>query len=90
MGPKYRLMPDKGTKINFAAIAVVVVLFVLVVFQGIVICQLQGAVDDSQTYIDYWRLKTDSLSDANHQLYMQVYDLKDSLITLKYETPSHD
>ena len=90
MGPKYRLMPDKGTKINFAAIAVVVVLFVLVVFQGIVICQLQGAVDDSQGYIDYWRLKADSLSDANHQLYMQMFDLKDSLITLKYETPSHD
>ena len=72
-------------KINFAAIAVVVVLFVLVVFQGIVICQLQGAVDDSQCYIDYWRLKTDSLSDANHQLYMQWFDMRDSLVTIKYK-----
>ena len=84
MGPKYRLMPDKGTKINFAAIAVVVVLFVLVVFQGIVICQLQGAVDDSQGYIDYWRHKTDSMFDVNHDLYMRNLDLRDSIITLKY------
>ena len=72
-------------KINFAAIAVVVVLFVLVVFQGIAICQLQGAVDDSQGYIDYWRLKADSLSDANHQLYMQWFDMRDSLVTIKYK-----
>ena len=71
-------------RINFAAIAVIVVLFMMVIFQGIVICQLERAVDDSQGYIDYWRLKTDSLSDENHQLYMQVFDLKDSIITLKY------
>ena len=72
-------------KINFAEIAVVVVLFVLVVFQGIVICQLQGAVDDSQDYIDYWRLKADSLSDANHQLRMEWFDMRDSLVTIKYK-----
>ena len=72
-------------KINFAEIAVVVVLFVLVVFQGIVICQLQGAVDDSKGYIDYWRLKADSLSDANHQLRMEWFDMRDSLVTIKYK-----
>ena len=84
MGPKYRLPPDKGTVINVAAIAACIVLFVLVVFQGIVLCQMQRLNDDSQQYIDYWRHKTDSLSDENFKLYMKVYDLKDSIITLKY------
>ena len=71
-------------KINFAAIAVVVVLFVLVMFQGIVICQLEGAIDDSQGYIDYWRHQTDSMYDVNHDLFMRNLDLRDSIITLKY------
>ena len=84
MGPKYRLMPDKGTKINFAAIAVCIVLFILVVFQGIVLCQMQRLNDDSQHYIDYWRNKTDSLMDVNHELFMRNLDLRDSIITLKY------
>jgi hypothetical protein len=84
MGPKYKMMPDKGTTINFAAIAVSFVMFVLVIFQGIVIAKIQGMNDDLQGFTDYWRHKTDSLSDENFKLYMQVYDLKDSIITLKY------
>ena len=85
MGPKYRLMPDKGTAVNGVFIALAIVFFVLCIFQGIVIGQMQRLNDDSQQYIDYWRHKTDSLSDENFKLYMQIYELKDSIITLRFE-----
>ena len=71
-------------KFNLAATAVIIILFGLTVYLGIVIGQMQSLNDDSQQYIDYWRHKTDSLSDENFKLYMKVYDLKDSIITLKY------
>ena len=84
MGPKYRLMPDKGTTVNGVFIALAIVLFVLVIFEGIVIGQYQGICEDSQQYIDYWRHKTDSMYDVNHDLFMRNLDLRDSIITLKY------
>ena len=71
-------------KFNLAATAVIIVIFALTVYLGIVIGQMQRLNDDSQQYIDYWRHKTDSLSDENFKLHMKVYDLKDSIITLKY------
>ena len=71
-------------KFNLAATAVIIILFALTVYLGIVIGQMQSLNDDSQQYIDYWRHKTDSLSDENFKLHMKVYDLKDSIITLKY------
>jgi len=71
-------------KFNLTATAVIIILFGLTIYLGIVIGQKQSLNDDSQQYIDYWRHKTDSLSDENYKLYMKVYDLKDSIITLKY------
>ena len=71
-------------KFNLTATAVIIILFGLTIYLGIVIGQMQSLNDDSQQYIDYWRHKTDSLSDENYKLYMKVYDLKDSIITLKY------
>ena len=71
-------------KFNLTATAVIIILFGLTVYLGIVIGQMQMLNDDSQQYIDYWRHKTDSLSDENFKLHMKVYDLKDSIITLKY------
>ena len=71
-------------KFNLAATAVIIILFALTVYLGIVIGKMQMLNDDSQQYIDYWRHKTDSLSDENFKLYMKVYELKDSIITLKY------
>ena len=71
-------------KFNLAATVVIIILFGLTVYLGIVIGKMQMLNDDSQQYIDYWRHKTDSLSDENFKLYMKVYDLKDSIITLKY------
>ena len=72
-------------KFNLTATAVIIILFGLTVYLGIVIGQMQRLNDDSQQYIDYWRHKTDSLSDENFKLYMKVYDLKDSIITLRFE-----
>ena len=71
-------------KFNLTATAVIIILFGLTVYLGIVIGQMQRLNDDSQQYIDYWRLKADSLSDENLKLHMKVYDLKDSIITLKF------
>ena len=71
-------------KFNLTATAVIIILLGLTVYLGIVIGQMQSLNDDSQQYIDYWRHQTDSLSDENFKLYMKVYDLTDSIITLKY------
>lgn len=73
-----------GDKINIVAIAAIIVLFVLCVFQGVTLVKMQQYNDDSQQFIDYWRHKTDSLSDENFKLYMQIYELKDSIITLRF------
>lgn len=70
-------------KFNLAVTAVIFILFGLTVYLGIVIERMEMLNDDSQQYIDYWRHKTDSLSDENFKLHMKVYDLKDSIITLK-------
>jgi archaellum component FlaF (FlaF/FlaG flagellin family) len=78
------MMPNKGTAINTVALAAVVVLFALVIFQGVILVKMKQYNDDSQMFTEYWRHKTDSLSDENFKLYMEVYDLKDSIITLKY------
>ena len=84
-GPKYRMMPDKGTEINAVALAAVVVLFALVIFQGVTLVKMKQYNDDSQQFIEYWRHKTDSLSDETFKLNMQIYELKDSIITLRFE-----
>lgn len=83
MGPKYR-MPDKSTTINAVALAAVVVLFALVIFQCVTLEKMKQYNDDSLMFTEYWRHKTDSLSDENFKLYMQIYELKDSIITLRF------
>lgn len=74
-----------GEKINIGAITAIIVLFVLCIYQGVMLVKMQQYNDDSQQFIDYWRHKTDSLSDENFKLYMQIYELKDSIITLRFE-----
>ena len=68
------------------ALVAVVVLFVFAIFQGITLVTMEQYNDDSQRLIEYWRHKTDSLSDENFKLYIQIYELKDSIITLKFNT----
>jgi len=53
MGPKYRMMPDKGTAINAVELAAVVVLFALVIFQGVTLVKMKQYNDDSQMFIEY-------------------------------------
>jgi len=84
MGPKYRMMPDKGTAINAAALAAVVVLLALVILASKCLINLEQYNDDSQRFIEYWRHQADSLSDENFKLYMQIYELEDSIITLRF------
>lgn len=86
MRQKYGMMPDKGTAINVGAIAAVIVLIALVIFQGVTLKEMMQYNDDSQRFIEYWRHKTDSLSDENFKLYMQINELKDSIITLRFES----
>lgn len=85
MEPKYRMVPDTGTAINVVALAAVCVLLALVTFQGVTIIKMKQYNDNSQRFTEYWRHKTDSLSDENFKLYMQIYELKDSIITLRFE-----
>ena len=79
------MMPDKGTSVNDVALAAVVVLFALVIFLSITLVKMKQYNDDSQQFIDYWQHKTDSLLDENFKLHMQIYELKDSIITLRFE-----
>ena len=50
MGPKYRMMPDKGTAIKSVALTAVVVLFALVIFQGVTLEEMKQYNDDSQRF----------------------------------------
>lgn len=74
MGPK-----------NAVALAAAVVLSALVIFQGVTLAKMEQYNDDSQRFAEYWRHKADSLSDENFKLYMQIYELRDSVITLRFE-----
>ena len=85
MGPKYRMMPDKGTAINAVALAAAVVLLAFGILASKRLVKMQQYNDDSQRFTEYWRHKADSLSDENFKLYMQIYELKDSIITLRFE-----
>ena len=53
MGPKYRLIPDKGTVVNGVFIALAIVFFVLCIYQSIVLCQMERLNEESQQYIEY-------------------------------------
>jgi hypothetical protein len=74
-----------GEKINIVAIAAIIALFVLCIYQGVMLVKMNQYNDDSQRFTEYWRSKTDSLSDENFKLYMQIYELKDSIITLRFD-----
>lgn len=80
---EYRMMPDKGISIIAVALAAVVVLFALVIFQGVTLVEMKQYNDESQGFTEYWRHKADSLLDENFKLHIQIYELKDSIITLR-------
>ena len=71
---KYNLL------INAILIVAVVVLHALVIFQDVAIEKMMQYNDDSQRFTEYWRHKTDSLSAENCKLYMQINELKDSIM----------
>ena len=72
-------------KIIIWAIAAIIFLFVLCIYQGVALVKMKQYNDDSQQFVEYWRHKTDSLSDETFKLNMQIYELKDSIIELRFE-----
>lgn len=60
--------------------AAVVILLALVIFQDVAIEEMEQYNDESQRFIEYWRQKTDSLSYENAKLYIQINELKDSIM----------
>ena len=70
----------KPEHIIFIAIALLILAACLVD----VVIEQKRYIDQAEGYIHYWQQQTDSLQTANHQLQMQIFDLRDSLITIKY------
>lgn len=76
----------EAERITAIALVAVIVLFAFAIFQGVTLVKMKQYNDDSQRFTEYWRHKTDSLSDENFKLYIQIHELKDSIITLKFNT----
>lgn len=70
-------------KLEHVIYAFAALLAVLVCTAGLAVKQ-HRLIGEQEAYISYWRHQADSTSQAAHRLQMEVYDLKDSIITLKY------
>ena len=76
-------------KLQTAGIIAFILLFIIIGL-GAVNYRQREYIEFLEAYSGYWHRHHDSLRHQNDSLQQRVYDLKDSLITLKYETPSHD
>lgn len=63
---------------------IILVLFLCNVTQAITNLQKAQKLERANEIIDYLACQQDSVLGENHKLRMQVYDLKDSIFTLKY------
>jgi uncharacterized protein YoxC len=72
-------------KLNISLLVVSVLLFVLVVLQFVVIGSYSDSFKEHQQMLDVLHNKCDSIIDKNLELYDKVYELQDSIITLKYK-----
>ena len=72
-------------RINAALLASTLVLLILFIFQAYVLIQEKKAVEQRDELLEYWYQKNDSLLDANIALSEKYWDLKDSLIIIKFE-----
>jgi len=70
-------------KINIGLLVTAVVFMALTFFESIIITQYKIICDEDQKTIDYWVHKQDSTAKKNFELIMQIYDLKDSILTIK-------
>lgn len=71
-------------KINIALLFGFLVMTVLFCFLAYVHTRTKEYVILKEEMIDYWRHKTDSCFKENIVLWDKYWDLKDSLITIKY------
>ena len=70
-------------KINIGLLATAVVFMALTFFESIIITQYKIICDEEEKTIDYWVHVQDSTAKKNFELIMQIYDLKDSIMTIK-------
>ncbi len=66
-------------------IIVIAVLLMLMVFMMLALDSYHDGFEEAQIYIEEWHNKCDSLLDKNCELHEKVYELQDSIITLKYK-----
>ena len=59
----------------------------LTFFESVIITQYKIICDEDQKTIDYWVHAQDSTFHKNTELTMQIYDLKDSILTIKRKEP---
>lgn len=72
-------------KINIGLLATAIVFMALTFFESIIITQYKIICDEEEKAIDYWTHAQDSTSNKNTELILQIYDLKDSIMTIKYK-----
>lgn len=63
---------------------IILVLFLYNVTQAITNFQKNQKLEHANEILDFFTCQLDSVLGENHKLRMQVYDLKDSIFTLKY------
>lgn len=72
-------------RLNVGLLVAAFLLFVLVILQFVVIGVYADSFEEHQQMLDYWYNKCDSLIDRNCELSEKVFELQDSIITLKYK-----
>ena len=72
-------------KANMILWVALVLMFILTVYQAEVIDSYKKNFEYHNQALDYWYHKCDSLIDLNYELAKENYNLKDSIIILKYK-----
>ena len=72
-------------RLNVGLLVAAFLLFVLVILQSVIIGVYSDCFKEHQQMLDYWYNKCDSLIDRNYKLSEKVFELQDSIITLKYK-----
>ena len=72
-------------RLNVGLLLAAFLLLVLVILQFVVIGVYADIFEEHQQMLDDWHNKCDSLIDRNYELSEKVFELQDSIITLKYK-----
>ncbi len=72
-------------KYNIYTIIALFILSAMLIMMSLIAGAYGDALDKAQIYIKEWQNNCDSLRKKNCELHMKVYELQDSIITLKYK-----